>query len=119
MLETSRLWWIAVVAVASGCAAPEPKVVEAPAPLQKPVVTAPVRDTAAAAAEARALLAQAETDVQRARAQRALWLRAWEDLVAARQALAANDNDAAIRLAKGASEMAQLGLEQRAYPPVK
>ena len=119
MLETSRLWWIAAVAVASGCAAPAPEVVEAPAPSPKPVVIAPVRDEAAAAAEARALLAQAETDVQRARAKRALWLKAWEDLVAARQSLAAKDNDAAIRHAKSASEMAQLGLEQLAYPAVK
>ena len=119
MLETSRLWLIAPVLLASACAAPEPKVVEAPAPPPKPVVIAPVRDDAAAAAEARALLAQAETDVQRARAKRALWLKAWEDLVAARQAVAAKDNDAAIRRAKRASELAQLGLEQLAYPAVK
>ncbi len=119
MLETSRLWWIAAAVVASGCAAPEPKVVEAPAPAPKPAVIAPVRNDAAAAAEAKALLAQAETDVQRARAKRALWLKAWEDLVAARQAIAGKDNEAAIRLAKGASELAQLGLEQLAYPAVK
>jgi hypothetical protein len=71
------------------------------------------------AEEARALLAQAETDVQRARARRALWLRAWEDLLAARQAVAAKENSAAIRYAKHASELAQLGLEQLAYPAVK
>ena len=119
MLETSRLWWVLPAVLASACAAPEPKTVEAPAALQKPAVTAPVRDDAAAAAEAKALLAQAETDVQRARARRALWLKAWEDLVAARQAVATKDNDAAIRLAKSASELAQLGLEQLSYPAVK
>jgi hypothetical protein len=119
MLETSRLWWVLPVVLASACAGTDTKVVEAPAPPPKPVVIAPVRDDAAAAAEARALLGQAETDVQRARAKRALWLKAWEDLVAARQALAAKDYDAAIRRAKGASELAHLGLEQLAYPAVK
>ena len=63
--------------------------------------------------------AQAETDVQRARAKRALWLRAWEDLLSARQAVAARDNATAIRHARRASELAQLGLEQLAYPAVK
>ena len=65
------------------------------------------------------MLAQAETDVQRARARHALWLKAWEDLVAARRAVASSDNDAAIALARQASELAQLGLEQLAYPAVK
>lgn len=119
MLETSRLWWIVPAIVAASCAVPEAKVVEAPAPPPKPVVIAPVRDDAAAAAEARALLAQAETDVQRARASRALWSKAWEELLAARQALAAKDNDATIRRAKSASELAHLGLEQLTYPAVK
>jgi hypothetical protein len=71
------------------------------------------------AAEARALVAQAETDVQRARARRALWLKAWEDLLAARQAVAGNDYAQAIAQARQASELAQLGLEQLAYPAVK
>ncbi len=65
------------------------------------------------------MLAQAETDVQRARAKRALWLKAWEDLLAARQAVASKDHAGAIRYAKRASELAQLGLEQLAYPAVK
>ena len=64
------------------------------------------------------MLAQAETDVQRARAKRALWLRAWEDLLAARQALA-RDPAAAIRHARSASELAHLGLEQLGYPAVQ
>jgi hypothetical protein len=70
------------------------------------------------AEEARAMLAQAETDVQRARAKRALWLKAWEDLLVARQAVAAKDSARAIRHARRASEFAQLGLEQLAFPAV-
>ena len=45
--------------------------------------------------------------------------KAWEDLVTSRQALAAKDHARAIRHAKRASEFAQLGLEQLAYPAVK
>jgi hypothetical protein len=119
MLETSRLWWALFGALAAGCVAPEPQVVEQPAPAVKPVVVAPVRDENGRAEEAKALLAQAETDVQRARAKRALWLKAWESLLAARQAVASKDHDTAIRQAKRASDLAQLGLEQLAYPAVK
>ena len=119
MLETSRLCRVLPVVLAAACAAPEPQVVQSPAPAPKPVVIAPVRDDASLAEEAKALLAQAETDVQRARSRRALWLKAWEDLVAARQAVAAKDHPAAVRYAKHASELAQLGLEQLAYPAVK
>ncbi len=132
MLETSRLWshlrtgrwWLAAGLLAVGCAAPESEVA-APAP-QAAVAVSPVQDEAARAAaqaklaaEARALVAQAETDVQRARAKRALWLKAWEDLLAARQAVAGNDYAQAIAQARQASELAQLGLEQLAYPAVK
>src|SRR4029434_7321973 len=100
--------------VVVGCVAPAPQVVEQPAPTPPPAVSAPVRDDARQAEEAKALLAQAETDVQRARARRALWLKAWEDLLAARQAVAARQHETAIRHAKRASELAQLGLEQLA-----
>jgi len=119
MLETSRLWQVAFAALLVGCASPEPKVVEAPVAPPAPVAVKPAKDDAALAEEAKALLAQAETDVQRARAKRALWLKAWEDLLSARQASAAGDNAAAIRYAKQASDLAQLGLEQLAYPAVK
>ena len=121
MLETSRVWWSLLGALATGCALTAPPPPEpAPAPAPAPVVVAPpapVVDTAAE--EARALLAQAETDVQRARAKRALWLKAWEDLVVARQAVAAKDHARASRHARRASEFAQLGLEQLAYPAVR
>jgi len=114
----------ALALVAAGCAAP--------ASVPPPAVQAPASPIAAEAAqaarqarqakleaEARAMLAQAETDVQRARAKRALWLRAWEDLLAARKQVAESDFAQAIANAKSASELAQLGLEQLAYPAVK
>ncbi len=82
-------------------------------------MAAPSPDPRAQAEEARALLAQAEIDVQRARAKRALWTRAWESLLAARTAMAANDPPAAAAHARRASELSQLGLEQLAYPAVK
>jgi hypothetical protein len=125
MVETSRFWFALPLGLLVGCVAP-PEVAEKPAPPPAPVVVAPpapVVPPAPAvdvlAEEARAMLAQAETDVQRARARRALWQRAWEDLVAARQAVAAKQHAAAIRLARSASDMARLGLEQLAYPAVK
>jgi len=119
MLETSRLCRVLLGLLAAACAAPEPQVVQPPAAPPQPVSLAPVRNDTSMAEEAKALLAQAETDVQRARAKRALWLKAWEDLLAARQAVAARQHESAIRYAKRASELAQLGLEQLAYPAVK
>ncbi len=119
MLESSKVYGVAcwgLMLVA--CAAPEivvpvaPPVVVAPAP-------APKIDETALEQEARAFLAQAETDIQRARAKRALWSKAWESLVLARQASAAKDNHATRSYAKRASELAQLGMEQLAYPAVK
>ncbi|MDQ3025185.1 MAG: hypothetical protein M3R58_01575 [Pseudomonadota bacterium] len=102
--------------------APEPAPAPA-APTPAPVVSVPAAPAVPAidlaAEEAKALLAQAETDVQRARAKRALWLRAWEDLVTARQAVAAKDHARASRHARRASELAQLGLEQLAYPAIR
>src|SRR3981081_297850 len=107
MLETSRLWWIAPAVLITACASPEREAVMAPAAPPQPVSPAPVRDDASVAEEAKALRAQAEPDVHRARARRALWLKAWEDLLAARKAVAAKEYPAAIRLAKRASELAQ------------
>ena len=119
MLETSRLCQALFGVLAVGCASFAPQVVEEPRTPPQTAAIAPVRDETGLAEEAKALLAQAETDVQRARTKRALWLKAWEDLLAARQAVAARDHGTAIRLAKHASELAQLGLEQLAYPAVK
>jgi hypothetical protein len=127
MLETShvpvRVAALLLGALMAACAMPETQVVEQPAPA--PVAAAPLPQKPAAdegakqMEEAKALLAQAETDVQRARAKRALWLKAWEDLIAARNAVASRDGASAIRHARRASELAQLGLEQLAYPAVK
>ena len=115
--QSSALWWAAFGVLAAACTVAE----RAPEPVAPVVVApaAPPRDDKALAEEAKAMLAQAETDVQRARAKRALWLKAWEDLVAARRAVAAGDNAAAIESARHASELAQLGLEQLAYPAVR
>jgi hypothetical protein len=99
--------------------APAPQVAGEPGVPPQTVAIASARDDAGLAEEAKALLAQAETDVQRARAKRALWLKAWEDLLAARQAVAMRDPGTAIHRAKRASELAQLGLEQLAYPAVR
>jgi hypothetical protein len=122
MLETSRIWGVALGLLAASCALQETQVTQPPpAPTPPPAAVAPAPPAAneiALAEEARAMLAQAETDVQRARAKRTLWQKAWEDLVTSRQALAAKDHARAIRHAKRASEFAQLGLEQLAYPAV-
>ena len=125
MLETSHVWglspapFLAVAAVLAltACALQEPQPPEAPKAAA--AAPAPKPDPGAAMQEARALLAQAETDVQRARAKRALWLKAWESLVLARQAAAAEDNAGTARHSRKASEFAQLGLEQLAYPAVQ
>ncbi len=115
MLETSRLWVLLCGLVLAACATPVQQEASAPQIAPPPAVTA----GAPSGDEARALLAQAETDVQRARARRALWLKAWEELLDARKSAAANDFSATIRHARAASELAQLGLEQLAYPAVK
>lgn len=123
MLETSRFCILRLslllAVLAAGCAGQQAPPPEPPQPAPIPVVAAPKPDENALLEEAKAMLAQAETDVQRARAKRALWQKAWEDLIASRQAVAAKDHERAIRHAKRASEFAQLGLEQLAYPAVK
>jgi len=119
MLETWRVCAVLLAVVLAGCVT-QPPVEPAPPPAPAPPVAAkPAIDEKARAEEAKAMLAQAETDVQRARAKRALWLKAWEELIAARQAVAGNDSESAIRHSRRASEFAQLGLEQLAYPAVK
>ena len=115
---------LAMTLAAGACATPEPPAAPA-AQAAAPAVSAAEERAAREARrvklaeEARALVAQAETDVQRARAKRALWLSAWEDLLAARDALAASDYGKASERARLASELAELGLEQLAYPAVK
>ncbi len=111
---------MALALMLGACASPEAIAPPAPAEAKLAVPSPdPVAVRAAAALEAKALLAQAETDIQRARAKRALWLKAWEALVLARNAAAGQDHAATGRHARRASELAQLGLEQLAYPAVK
>lgn len=114
----------ALLLSASACTTmPEEPAPPPPAPVvvaPPPAPPAPQVDLAAQRMEeARALLAQAETDVQRARSRHALWTKAWEDLIAARNAATAKDAEAVSRLSRHASELAALGLEQLAYPAVK
>src|SRR6187402_115597 len=121
MLDTSRLCVALLAFVAAACVtAPE----TAPTPTPPPSVAAPrgpapEQLSAAASEEARALLAQAETDIQRARAKRALWQQAWVDLIAAREAVAGKQHTRAATHARRASELARLGLEQLTYPAVR
>ena len=116
----ARVVAVVLCALAAGCATEPVQVAPAPPPpAPPPVVAKPVVDEKARAEEAKAMLAQAETDVQRARSKRALWTKAWEELIAARRAVAGNDAPAAIEHSRRASEFAQLGLEQLAYPAVK
>lgn len=129
MLEKLQVWAFAgasglgiasLVLGLAGCAVQEP--VKAPEPQVEAVAAPPAPpavDPAAVAQEAKALLAQAETDIHRARARRALWQKAWESLVEAREAARLRDDEATARHARRASELAQLGLEQLAYPAVK
>ena len=120
MLETSHFCGALAVLLAAGCAiAPAPVVSPEPARVQTPPGPSAEALAAAAGEEARALLAQAETDIQRARAKRALWLRAWEDLIVARAAVASKDHARAALHARRASELARLGLEQLTYPAVR
>jgi hypothetical protein len=131
MPENARIWGNATRGLAAavaagalglaGCATTEPGAPDPPgaAPVAKAIAEKPAPDPRALAEEARALVAQAETDIQRARVRRALWAKAWESLVGARAAMADSDSAGAIRLARRASEFAQLGLEQLAYPAVK
>jgi hypothetical protein len=131
MLERSRICaalphgfaraFLARAMAAAGCASEpvDPAAAPVPAPAAAKAAARPAGDPVALEQQARALLAQAETDVQRARARRALWTKAWEALVGARAALAEGKSAEVIRLAGTASELAQLGLEQLAYPAVK
>jgi len=111
-----------LLAAASCATAPEPPPPAPPPPAAAAPAAPPEPKVDIAAQrmeEARALLAQAETDVQRARSRHALWTKAWEDLIAARNAATAKDPEAVMRYSRNASELARLGLEQLAYPAVK
>jgi hypothetical protein len=108
------------VALLAGCATEAPRVEAVTPSASAPAAPGNLPpDPALLAEEARAVLAQAETDVQRARSQRVLWTRSWEALLEARAANEKRDPAGTIRWARLASEYAQLGLEQAAYPAVR
>ena len=73
----------------------------------------------AQSAEGRALAAvtKAESAVQAAAAQKALWTTAQEALHEAQAAFDRKDFATAERLARFAAEQARLGIAQRSYPP--
>src|SRR3954462_3775201 len=128
MLESTRNCLAVSAAAAALLLASCAEAPQQTAPPPQPVVQAPAAPPpgpteaerkAAQLEEARALLAQAETDIQRALGKRALWQKAWEHLVAALQAVATGDAPRSVRMAHEASELAQLGLEQLAYPAVQ
>jgi hypothetical protein len=77
----------------------------------------------ALSAEAQKALAQAEVDVQAARAGFTLWVPAENALGAAQEAAKAGDSETVLKLAKGIAELTRLGAEQAKYPstetPVK
>src|SRR5437867_4298709 len=101
LLFLGRALGLVCMLAAASCAMQEMQVVEKPpaAPTPPPAPPPPPAENAIAA-EAKAMLAQAETDVQRARAKRALWQKAWEHLLASRRAVSAGENAEAIRHAR-------------------
>lgn len=64
-------------------------------------------------------LASAEQAIAAARQQKALWTRAAEALALAQGAAKRMDSDAALLLATEARELANLGIQQKSYPPLK
>ncbi len=98
------------VALISGCATSSGPDAKATAAAKPQAAAAAVSDEAAKA------IAQAQTDVKAAKKQDALWIPAKADLKKAEEAAAKGDNAAAIKNAKQASELAQLGIQQLKYP---
>jgi hypothetical protein len=68
------------------------------------------------AQQAQEALQRAEQAVQRAREQRSLWTTAQAALEQARSAAVRGDYAEAVRAARFATEQAELGVAQRAYP---
>jgi flagellar basal body L-ring protein FlgH len=66
--------------------------------------------------EAKEALAKAEADVKAADAKKALWTTAENALKAAKAAAGKGDSATVIKDSKTASEQANLGMEQKAYP---
>lgn len=79
----------------------------------------PAGAAGAQAAQACNALHDAEQAARSARGQGALWTTVVESLEAARAAVARGDYEAALDAARYAQEQAELGIAQRAYPPLR
>jgi len=106
----------------TGCAAvaiPQEKTpLQPPVPEQRAASITPAAALALSAAASEAL-ASAEQAIAAARQQKALWTRAAEALALAQSAAKRMDSDATLRLATEARELANLGIQQKSYPPIK
>lgn len=91
----------------------QPPVAEQPAAIITPAAALAL---SAAASEA---LASAEQAIAAARRQKALWIRAAEAFALAQGAAKRMDSDATLRLATEARELANLGIQQKSFPPLK
>ena len=92
------------------------KSADAVAVLPHPVVTTSATLLTTAASEA---LASAEKAVAAARQQKALWLRAAEALALAQAAARMQHSVATQKFALEARDLANLGIQQKGYPPVR
>jgi hypothetical protein len=106
----------------TGCAAvaiPQEKTpVQPPIVEQRAAIITPAASLALSAAAIEAL-ASAEQAITAARRQKVLWTRAAEAFALAQGAARRMDSDAALRLATEARELANLGIQQKSYPPLK
>lgn len=70
----------------------------------------------ALSAEATQALAQAEADIQKAKAGYALWTVAEDAMKKAQEAAKTGDSDTVIKETKKVAKLTKLGLEQNSYP---
>lgn len=106
----------------TGCAAvaipQETATVQPPVAAQRNAGIAPAVPLALSITASEAL-ASAEQAIAAARRQKALWIRAAEAFALAQGAAKRTDSDATLRLATEARELANLGIQQKSYPPLK
>ncbi len=121
---SDRRYWPKLVALhfivaLAGCTtvdAPQKKI-SLPVPVSEQLDV--TKATPALSATASAALVSAEKAVADARQQKALWARAAEVFTLAQDAARRFDSSATIKLANEARVLANLGLAQKAYPPVR
>jgi hypothetical protein len=106
----------------TGCAAvaiPQEKTPVQPADVeQRAAIITPAAPLTLSVAASEAL-ASAEQAIAAARQQKALWTRAAEAFALAQSAAKRIDSDATLRLATEARELANLGIQQKSFPPLK